>query len=488
VSASLALVAKEEITMNGRGFYEGWNRTLALVGTCVGLGMGVGACGAGPRSSSELQQASAVAEYPASQAMTDKYGIVKWRAFVGLHEVVVTGFDANDAPSRGVQVALFREEAGLPPHVRVMMLDGTGAAVRTVPGGASLGGFTNEQVELAQHTIDDWDQAGSSGASQGPSAISPCGGALGSTSVGAVMWGNLLTCDPSSPLAPNDLGNVLTTCGRGLATYQSAMDACRGRTGGSAQGGVAATASLGSLILVVDKGREQDTAKLRVTSGDLTMSGLDSAWSSGTCLSCSGQGTSLDVGASSGSVMVASASAPSSPTSDSTDAMTAGRMMLQMLKMLYDMVSQQGGGSGNAGYAAAPQERPSRHHPLALAPDARTTLRFTWEDAPGVAPPVDLSVMVGGDPLLQVFSVASHPFARAGLDTIPLDPNVAHGLVLHRTGAAVSASVRDADGRELLAAAAPYAVAAKDEPGVDVILPNAFFRSTVRTTDDALGR
>ena len=86
---------------------------------------------------------------PASTSMTVKYGITNWKLFVGSQQFVVTGYRADGTAARGVQTAWFQQAAdGTPAHVRVMMLDGTGAAVRRYVGGGASGQLTDDQMLL----------------------------------------------------------------------------------------------------------------------------------------------------------------------------------------------------------------------------------------------------------------------------------------------------------------------------------------------------
>jgi hypothetical protein len=136
------------------------------------------------------------------------------------------------------------------------------------------------------------------------------------------------------------------------------------------------------------------------------------------------------------------------------------------------------GGVAPCGYGQATHAAPERHHPFTLAPGAKVTRAFLWHDAPGLAPPADLWVEVGGRPVVQVSSMGSHPFARAGLDVAPLDADVPYQLALSQAGNAVVVEVSTDEGDVVLRAEAP---AAPGEPAADVVLPETFWRSAITT-------
>jgi hypothetical protein len=144
---------------------------------------------------------------------------------------------------------------------------------------------------------------------------------------------------------------------------------------------------------------------------------------------------------------------------------------------------------GTCGYGQAPRPAPRRHYPFTLAPGAKVTRTFQWHDAPGLAPPADLWVEVGGRPVVQVSSVGAHPFVRSGLDVAPLDADVPYQLELSRAADAVVVEVLSDAGDAVLRAEAPLtgqaapglAPAESGEPAVDVVLPETFWRSTIMT-------
>jgi hypothetical protein len=92
-------------------------------------------------------------------------------------------------------------------------------------------------------------------------------------------------------------------------------------------------------------------------------------------------------------------------------------------------------------YASREPAAPERRHPIALAPGASTSIPLQWRSAEGLAPTTDLSVEAGGHPVLQVASVGSQPFVRAGLVVEPLDPGAPYDLVLTRSADSVSVAI-----------------------------------------------
>jgi hypothetical protein len=137
-----------------------------------------------------------------------------------------------------------------------------------------------------------------------------------------------------------------------------------------------------------------------------------------------------------------------------------------------------GGAPGTCGYGQAIHTAPQRHDPFTLAPGAKVTRAFLWHDAPGLAPPADLWVEVGGRPVVQVLSVGEHPFVRSGLDVAPLAADTPYQLELSRAGSAVVVEVLTDERAVVLHAEAP---AAPGEPAADIVLPETFWRSTVTT-------
>jgi hypothetical protein len=104
-----------------------------------------------------------------------------------------------------------------------------------------------------------------------------------------------------------------------------------------------------------------------------------------------------------------------------------------------------------------------------------------WHDASGLAPPADLWVEAEGRPVLQVSSVGSHPFARAGLDLAPIEPNVPYNIVFERRDDVVNVTLVRVGGGAVVHTQihAGDARTADNGPSAAVVLPASFWRSTV---------
>jgi hypothetical protein len=145
-----------------------------------------------------------------------------------------------------------------------------------------------------------------------------------------------------------------------------------------------------------------------------------------------------------------------------------------------------GDGSSGDAYAQREHSTPERHHAIALASGERATIPFAWRSSPGLAPPADLWVTFDGKPLLQVASLGDRPFARAGLDLLPIDPGVPYELVLTRGGDSLSvalvranATVLRADAQVPQVARARLAGESEAAAIADVVLPSTVWRSSI---------
>jgi hypothetical protein len=461
------------------------------------LALGAGACGGSPKTS-EPGSAVALAEYPASKAMTEAFGIVTWKAYVGLHQVLVTGFDADGDAARGIQVAFFPAVTDVPAHVRILMLDGTGAAVRAVPGGASTGDLSSSQIEVARSTISDWESAASAAAARGdlqPGAgavlgLSPaCMLAVGVTENGAAMWRGLLACDPAAGSASVTAGtqpaSVAATCAGGMTAYQAAMQACKESIASARSVGATAAASLRALS---SGSGPSDKPTHASESSAASSSLLNEALSSGMCVSCGKGAGDISPSSSTGlpSLTITDGpttktdSNPSTSTSDQTDSMSKSNAeQLEHIQNASQGENTHDPSQSNPSYATKESRRRERVVNVPLVDGDRRSMGFAWHDAAGVAAPFDFAVTIGGNKLLQVFSVAARPYARVGLDSVALDADEAYTLVFGREGDTSSASiVRARDGEPIVGA---HVVTARGDGavGADIVFPDAFFRSAI---------
>jgi hypothetical protein len=138
-----------------------------------------------------------------------------------------------------------------------------------------------------------------------------------------------------------------------------------------------------------------------------------------------------------------------------------------------------GGGDaagGEAGYAfVRPREGADRHRFIALAAGGKETLSFTWHEAQGPAPVADLWIDVVGRTVIQVSSIGDRPFARAGLDLVPLEPGAEYRIELSAGDETVMVSLVQGADEVLLRAEAPSGGGAN----ADVVRPSTFWRSAL---------
>jgi hypothetical protein len=135
------------------------------------------------------------------------------------------------------------------------------------------------------------------------------------------------------------------------------------------------------------------------------------------------------------------------------------------------------GSGGSSGYASAQPRSADRRHAVELASGTSETIPFTWHEAAGFAPSADLWIEEAGRAVLQVSSVGTHPFARAGLDVVPLEPGAPYLVVLSRTDDALTVSIVRATGEVLLRTQARAGDART--AATNVVLPGTFWRSSV---------
>jgi hypothetical protein len=144
-----------------------------------------------------------------------------------------------------------------------------------------------------------------------------------------------------------------------------------------------------------------------------------------------------------------------------------------------------GGGAGEAGggtdggYATSAPSTPDRHHPITVATGSSTSIALTWTDAAGVAPAADLWVESDGRTVLQISSLGSHPFVRAGLDVAALEADTPYRLVLERDDDTVKITFARVTGDRVLHAEVRIGGHVPGGPIADVVLPGAFWRSSI---------
>jgi hypothetical protein len=140
------------------------------------------------------------------------------------------------------------------------------------------------------------------------------------------------------------------------------------------------------------------------------------------------------------------------------------------------------GGQGEGGGYAFVERAHDRHHVYSLNEGASETLRFTWNDVAGVAPPADLWVEARETTVLQVSSVANQPFARSGLNVVRLVSGQPYRLVLERTHDDLHVTLRSDDDVVVLSAAVPSNHDRASNPqAIDVVLPSLLRRASIES-------
>jgi hypothetical protein len=274
--------------------------TLGFIGS-VGLALGVAtgdvACGlplAG-KGSPVASSPAALDAFPASAPMTQAYGIVAWRFFAGLHQFVLTGYDGTGRALRGCQLAAFKAVPGAPAHLRLLMLDGSGAVSRVAPGSAPQSTIAASQWEMVGYAMGDVERAL---AATGPSTTS-----LGLTT------GSGLRVESAAEGDVKILGDgYITTYGYPMSDTQYQMVSRDSTVMGS---GIQCT------------GYPVSDTQFQLTMRESLQSSLDAMNDNTTCDSCANPNNGSDINANPQTGDVSDSNgAPASDTSDTND--TAG--------------------------------------------------------------------------------------------------------------------------------------------------------------------
>jgi hypothetical protein len=144
-----------------------------------------------------------------------------------------------------------------------------------------------------------------------------------------------------------------------------------------------------------------------------------------------------------------------------------------------------GGSDGSGGSGGYAYRGPSnqRHGDAVTLGSGVSRSTFVWHNSPGLAPPADLWVEAEGRLAVQISSLGVHPFARAGLDVVPLEAEVPYSLVLVREHDAVSVTLARQgakDGATLLRTRVPTGKRVTDDaPIADLVVPEMPWRSSV---------
>jgi hypothetical protein len=274
--------------------------TLGFIGS-VGLALcaasGDVACsspGAGGFGSPAASSPAALDAFPASAPMTQAYGIVAWRFFAGLHQFVLTGYDGTGRALRGCQLASFKAVPSAPAHLRLLMLDGSGAVSRAAPGSAPSSTISARQWEMVGYAMGDVERALATTGPSGASVSLTTGAGLRVESVGA-----------------DDvkiLGSNLSTYGYPMSDTQYQMVSRDSTLMGS---GIVAT------------GYPVSDTQLQLTMRDSEQMSIETMNDNATCDSCANpnDGSDIDTNPQTGDVSNSNG-APANDTTDTTD--TAG--------------------------------------------------------------------------------------------------------------------------------------------------------------------
>jgi len=148
----------------------------------------------------------------ASASVTTEYGITEWRTYVGRRQTVVTGYRADGTAARGMEFAWFASTPQSVGHTRITMLDGTGAVLRRMVGGAQTGHLSNAQFQLIQTVRADLTAA-----APAPSAIHGASVGGGGPRLLDNSSGVHLLDDSNSPCATKVPPMVVDGAGCGMA-------------------------------------------------------------------------------------------------------------------------------------------------------------------------------------------------------------------------------------------------------------------------------
>ena len=88
--------------------------------------------------------------FSASELVTKRYGITRWGSFQGPNWIVLTGYRADGAAVRGVEMSWFASTSTTPGYTRLRMRDGSGATLRRVVDGGQSGHLSIEQIAFLQ--------------------------------------------------------------------------------------------------------------------------------------------------------------------------------------------------------------------------------------------------------------------------------------------------------------------------------------------------
>jgi hypothetical protein len=494
--------------------------------------------GDGSSDTSARTTPSPVATYSASPAMS-RYGIAQWAVYVGKTSFVVAGQDTAGQAVSGVQVAAFGASAGVPAHLRAIVLDGSGATLRHFYGpGAGAG--ANDLADLA--LVDE--MAATTTCPSCPPGTSDLDVDPSNGKVAFVASGQSQTFGATSThLDAVDNGGVelsvngtLSPRGQDVYGYSildmvSALDRETGAGGGlvpldlsASVGGVggvrvlaaswadcgkkALQAIMGTYNAFKNLGSLKDNAQSAFQNGQKCVRVLSALPEAGAIFGPLGVGIGGGFAAWYCGKAIYSAY---QAIQNVQQAIQDGQQVPQQWKDAYQScfgndagaeasaetgseasaetgaetgaeASSEGGMDEGGAYASPPLtsfSRPARHHFKLFENGSVESVSFVWSDASGPAPAADLWVEASGQTVLQVASVKESPFARAGLDVAPLEAGAHYRLAIERSDDVLRTTLsKESDGVRLLS----VEVHVHRPTVADVVLPAPMFRRAVTSS------
>lgn len=362
---------------------------------------GGAACAVGTQSQGGSDAASPSLTIPATTTTRTDYGIVAWSlADIGNDEVVMTGQDAAGHVVDGFSLTASNlTTAGR--RIVVEMLDGSHASMIGTMSLTEADQLSENQIQFLAHAVVDasaYDAGGGRSGVTGTMDVEPAPGAANG-GFGTLDLSSRSDCtqahkENDGTLVPGILMCAAALRGGGAGRLAETVAELAGKFGYSVPTCTDGLKASGRILL---KCGNCDESGVRVTRP--------------TCYSLNGTGGGGGSGTGGGE----------------------------------GGVENPDGGAGDGGYAFVRRAPPERHRRLELRSGSVTSIPFEWNESPSFAA-ADLQVEVQGRPLLQVASVDTRPFVRAGLDVVPIQAGRRYELQLERTPGSVRARLVDVGG------------------------------------------
>jgi hypothetical protein len=440
---------------------------------CIAISMSCSSGDGAPRTYQSTQAApKPVYTFSASSAARQQYGIVRWGLVTGPSLLAVLGYNDAGGAVRGFSFAVADASAGY--DITLEMLDGTLATVvlltdsngiptsaETPAGRPSL---TDAQGGFVVLAFEDFlaNQKDSTQTAAGAMALAPTPGIAPD---GHVRRDQRTAVNDCSKVAENDTQAYqgMVSCNLLAYSFVPGLGAVLTRT--TQAGGVVTNAVPGWANCI---------------DGIKAVLGFSAAAGGPVCISSCPQGSTVTfTGGFCKGGYVCSSCGPA-PGADGGTGSDSGAGE-----------GDSGVGSGDAGgsYATTGGMPNDRHHPLVVTLGRSTTLPFVWRDVSGVAPPADLSINAGGRHIVQVSSVSGSPFARAGLDVVPLQAGERYRFEIERSSDSLRVRLLRAGGEVVQEVDVPPSQGAAATGGsvIDVVTPGSPWRSAVTWSQSPYG-